>query len=146
MKNWDDDAADDGNAPDDEMEERLAQIGLFVVELRDTGPFGALSIERAEEMARSWLPALDGVPDEELARRDVHSIYGELARREKYTAGAVAELWAARQGNSARAQLKRDKAQAREDEFAQPQPSGPGHAALMAIGAALGYRAPGVMA
>lgn len=147
MSNYDDELNNDSEAPDARFDEgRLDCIGALITDLRDSGAMYPLTLERTDEMSKSWTPALDGVPDEELTRRDSFSIYAELARREKYTAGAVAELWAARQGNSARAQVERSKAQAREEEFAQPQQAGPGHAALMAIGAALGWHAPEVTA
>ena len=121
--------------------ERVVQIEMFIAELRSGGPFPEMPFDRVEAMGKSWQGAICEVPTDEIARRDDKSLLAELMRREKYTAGAVAELWAARQGNAARAQIERDKAQAREDEFAQPQKVGPGHAALMAIGAALGWRA-----
>ena len=144
MNNYDNDWKKTVLAPEpeeDEDEERLAQIGLLITDLRGAGSLYALDIRHTEDMARQWLAPLDGVPDDELASRDVGSIYDELTRRKKYAAGDVAELWAARQGNAERAWLERTRAQKREDRFAGPQSTGPGNAALMAIGAALGYRA-----
>lgn len=141
MTKWNEPENNDPSPHDDDenIDERLTQIGLLISDLRFAAGVWQHNIEQTLRAAEAWLPALDGVPLDEIARRDPFSLQAELARRGKHGADDVVELWDARQGRGAQADFARTQAEKRESEFSEARAGGPGHRRLMDVGRLLGW-------